>query len=165
MRCFLVLSVATGMVAAGCVVPRGGNTVTSLEVPNPESLLEVDRAFARLAAEKGVPEAFYTYAADDAILFPAGELPVKGRDAIRIQMATSTQGQLRWEPRGAEISGDGKLGYTWGYYESKEPAPDGQSVLRHGKYVTIWRRASGGLWKFTVDIGNPGPPPRERTSG
>ncbi len=160
MRCSLLLCLAVGMVAAGCITPRGGTKVTPLEVTGPESLLEVDRAFARLAAEKGVAEAFYTYAAEDALLLPAGDAPVKGRDAIRIQMATSLQGHLKWQPHEAEISSDGKLGYTWGYYEQQEAAADGQPVVHHGKYVTIWRRAPGGLWKFTLDIGNPGPPPR-----
>jgi ketosteroid isomerase-like protein len=160
MRSALLLCLVFGIMGCGCVAPRPAPTVPPVEVPGPESLLEVDRAFARLAVEKGVAEAFYTYASEDAMLFPVGELPVKGRDAIRIQMATAMGGQLRWEPREAEISSDGRLGYTWGYFEHQKPGADGQSVLRHGKYVTVWKRAVDGLWKFALDISNPGPPPR-----
>ena len=163
MRSSVVLCVAMSALAAACVAPRGGAKVTQLEVPNPECLLDVDRAFAQLAAEKGAADAFYTYAAEDATLLPAGELPVKGREAIRIQVATSTPGQLKWEPQGAEIASDGNLGYTWGYYEHREAGPDGHAVVSHGKYVTIWRRTPDGLWKFALDIGNPGPPPREES--
>ena len=34
-----------------------------------------------------------------------------------------------------------------------------QSVVRHGKYVTIWKKQADGSWKFVVDIGNPSSPP------
>jgi ketosteroid isomerase-like protein len=157
------------LATSGCITPRGQATTTTnttttnpseAEPPRRESLLEVDKAFARLAAQRGLAEAFYAYAAEDAVIFPAGELPVHGREAIRIAMSTGSQTQMRWEPRDAQISKDGDLGYTWGFFEIAGPGPDRQPSVRYGKYVTVWQRQPDGDWKYIVDIGNSGPPPR-----
>lgn len=158
----------TSLLVAGCATPGGGKGAAKgaakganeIDIPTREALLETDKAFAQLAAQRGAAEAFYAYAAEDAIYFPIGELPVHGREAIRIAMSTGSQGQLRWEPRDAEICRGGDMGYTWGFFEFSGPGVDGRPSLRHGKYVTIWQRQPDGSYKFSADIGNPGPPPR-----
>ena len=154
-----LLFILGSLLVAGCKTPAI-RAPTPIETPSREALLETDKAFARLAVQRGTAEAFYAYAAEDAVVFPMGELPVHGREAIRIAMSTGGQSQLRWEPRDAHISRTGDMGYTWGFFEASGQGPDRRPALRHGKYVTIWQRQPDGSWKFTVDIGNPGPPPR-----
>jgi len=83
-----------------------------------------------------------------------GESPVSGRDAIFRAMSNFPEGQLLWQPVGADISRSGDLGYTWGTYEFRPPDANGNPVTQHGKYVTVWKKQGGGSWKFVVDIGN-----------
>jgi ketosteroid isomerase-like protein len=125
--------------------------------PTEQVLLETDRAFARMAAQKGVAEAFHFYAAENAISLPAGAAPVHGRDAIRNLMAEGPEGSLAWTPSGGGISRSGDLGWTWGNYEFRRQAPD--TTPSYGKYVTIWQRQHDGSWKYVLDGGNSNPPP------
>jgi ketosteroid isomerase-like protein len=55
---------------------------------------------------------------------------------------------LRWEPLGAEVSGN--LGYTYGLYRSSNG---------YGKYVSVWKKQRDGSWKIVVDAGNTSPAP------
>jgi ketosteroid isomerase-like protein len=156
-RLLLPFACSAALLAAGCAsldpppkAPDAGKVR--------QELLEADRAFARLAQEQGAAEAFYSFAAEDAALFPNGELPVKGRDAIRVTMSSGAEGSLYWEPREAQASGD--MGYTWGLYQFVSSGDGTQSRTNFGKYVTIWKRQAEGGWKYILDIGNAAPPPR-----
>ena len=124
-----------------------------------EEVLAADRSFAQFAADHGCQEAFSTYAAGDATLLPQGAQPVRGREAIRAAMADEPGAALRWTPVGGDISASGDLGYTWGTYEYSAPDAAGKTVVRHGKYATVWKRQTDGAWKFVLDLGNPSPPP------
>lgn len=124
-----------------------------------ESVLATDRAFARLAAERGCQEAFFTYAASNATMLPQGAQPVHGRESIRAAMSDEPGTDLRWTPVAGEVSASGDLAYTWGTYEYHAPDAAGKVIVRHGKYATIWRRQPDGAWKFVLDLGNPNPPP------
>lgn len=98
--------------------------------------------------------AFY---ADDAVTMPMAKPSATGRDAIREE----------WEhnfgipgfSNGAsltalDVSQDGTLGVTRGTYATTMNAPDGQSIVERGKWVSVWRRAADGPWRITVDIYN-----------
>jgi dipeptidyl aminopeptidase/acylaminoacyl peptidase len=130
------------------------------KTPTSDALLAADTAFAKLAAQKDAAEAFFAFAAEGATLLPAGEPPVKGREAIRQTMTALSGSELRWVPIAAELSRSGDLGYTWGTYDYRAPTADGQTNSHHGKYVTVWKRQPDGAWKFVVDIGNPSPAPK-----
>ena len=125
-------------------------------------LVQTDIAFSRLCEEKGAAEAFYEFLAPDAVSLPAGEFPIKGRDAIRVQLSAGPKGILTWKPTEAEIARSGDLGYTWGTYESTTTGPDQRPNIGYGKYVTIWKKQPDGTWKVALDAGNPSPPPTQR---
>ena len=124
-----------------------------------ESLMQTDRDFCTLARERGVPEAFRVFAAEDALLLPLGENPVRGRSAIFATMSEGPKYELEWAPEAADVARSGDLGYTWGKSVFRRPGDDGKPVVRHGKYLTVWKRQPDGTWKYVMDIGNPSPPP------
>jgi len=35
--------------------------------------------------------------------------------------------------------------------------PDGNQVVDHGKYLTIWKKSSDGTWKVSADVFNSNP--------
>ncbi len=124
-----------------------------------DAILRADEEFARYAQERGLAEAFASYAAEDATILPNGGNPVKGRAAIRAVFASSSGTTLTWKPFAAEVSRSGDLGYTLGTYESRSTDPAGKAVTRYGKYCTIWKKQPDGTWKYVVDLGNPSPAP------
>jgi ketosteroid isomerase-like protein len=125
----------------------------------PQELLQTDKDFCALAQQLGVAEAFRTYAAEDAILLPLGEHPVRGRDAIFATMSAGPKYALTWAPETADVAGSGDLGYTWGQSVVRRTGEDGRPIVRHGKYLTVWKRQPDGSWKYVMDIGNPSPTP------
>jgi len=152
-------------VALALVVGTSG-CATNSATPGPasgaevERLLRADKAFCALAQKRGAAEAFRTFAAEDAVCFPIGEAPVRGRAAILEWMSSGPKGEMKWTPMTAEVARSGDLGYTWGTYEFRGQGDDGQPLVRHGKYVTVWKKQADGSWRFVLDIGNPGPPPK-----
>ena len=62
---------------------------------------------------------------------------------------------LTWRPTRAHASDDGTLGFTVGEYESTSPGSDGEPVVGHGLYVSIWVMQPDGSWKVIMDLGNP----------
>jgi ketosteroid isomerase-like protein len=129
------------------------------EAADRAALMKLDADFSRASVERGMAEAFRAYLAADAKSFPQGGLMVTGRDAIVAEMVEPADGPratLRWEPAGADVARSGELGYTYVTFEFERVGPDGVKLVKHGKYVSIWRRTAEG-WKLAVDIGNGSP--------
>ncbi len=123
-----------------------------------ETLLQVDRDFARATASRGV-DGWISYFAEDGMMLPEGAPPIRGREAIRSLMASffAVPGNsLEWEPRWSEISRSGDLGYTIGTSVSTSVDSAGQPVSKKGKYLTVWRKMEDGNWRVAADIGNEG---------
>jgi ketosteroid isomerase-like protein len=115
-----------------------------------EMLLQLDREFDEATA-RGGSEAWASYFAEDGIMMPAGANLVTGRNAIQEAMAqvfADPKFVLRWEPLGAEVSGN--IGYTYGLKRSS---------TGYGKYVSVWKKQRDGSWKIAVEIENPSPAP------
>lgn len=123
------------------------------------ALVSTERAFARTGAAKDI-EAFMSFIADEAHMFSAGEM-LAGKEAFREAWSkpfAAPNWSITWEPKLAQASAAGDLGYTTGPYEMKMQTPDGKTGVRRGSFVTIWRRQADGRWKVVLDIGNPAPP-------
>ena len=121
-------------------------------------VMETDRAFSRLAQERGIREAFLAYAAADAVMFREGVGPVRGHEAIGRAMQQRPGVTLTWEPEFADVAASGDLAYSWGWYVFTSPDKEGVARASHGNYVSIWRRQPDGGWKWVIDLGNPAPP-------
>ena len=125
------------------------------KVSGQQLLLKADRAFARETAVKRL-EGWMAYMADDAVLF--SDKPVVGADAIRAfyQPAFSDPAfRLSWQPTRAEMFRSGDTGYTTGRYELHAKDGKGNQVVRHGSYLTVWKKQSDGTWKVIADGGAP----------
>ncbi|WP_425407796.1 YybH family protein [Hyphococcus sp.] len=126
-----------------------------------EEMLAADTAFAKMAQDESVPAAFAQYAAEDVWMFPEGGDAYQGREALVERFSTWPDGaNLEWFPQEGMAAPGGDFGFTWGRYiftANTDAAAEGENV-GYGKYVSIWRKESGG-WKFVADIGNSGPSP------
>lgn len=113
-----------------------------------DKLVETERAFARMAAEKSTKEAFLHFLADDGIVFEKG--PVNGKEVW--SKRPESKGLLSWEPVWADISADGSIGYTTGPWEFRSEGKGGEPAA-FGQYVTIWKKQKNGEFRAVLDLG------------
>ena len=146
--CLLSLS-AVQAPAAG---PRPSALLPSAEgkvAADVGAIVQSERAFAKLSVEKGQREAFLTFFADDALFF--GPEPTNARKVLETWPVES-KATLDWEPRFADISADGLLGYTTGPWV-RTAKPGQAPATAHGWYFTIWRKHADLRWRVAVDVG------------
>ncbi len=114
-------------------------------------LVAAEKSFDREVSELGIRKAFAAAVAADAILLQPA--PVAADAGIAALPETL---KLTWEPSFAEIAASGDLGWTTGPYHAHR---DGDTTtVRHGHYVSVWRR-DGDRWRLVIDGGSPHPPP------
>jgi ketosteroid isomerase-like protein len=109
-----------------------------------------ERAFARMAQEKSVREAFLHFIADDGVMFgPEGPTPGKAfLSAAQPPPPGTPKLQLVWWPVHAEIARSADLGWTTG--PSKRTRGD---QVRYGYFLTVWKKQPDGNWRFLMDHG------------
>ena len=124
------------------------------------SMVETERAFARMSEEKGTREAFAAFIADEGILFrPTAVLGKKWMQENPLPPST-TRPLLAWQPIFAFVSSAGDLGYTTGPWQYKKDIKDAQPTA-FGNFMTVWKKQADGSWKFALDLGVSNPEPKD----
>ncbi len=113
-----------------------------------QKLVETEQQFAKTAAEKGTRSAFLEFLADDGIIFNPTEMNGK----LIWKNRPESPALLSWNPAWADISSDGKLGYTTGGWEFRPKGKTDQPTA-FGEYMTIWQKQADGTFKAVLDIG------------
>lgn len=105
-----------------------------------------------MAAEKGIAEAFWYYADEDATIKRQNDTLLHGRDAIRNYYSGANKDvSLTWSPDFVLVSGDGSLAYTYGRYHYEAKDTSGKVNEHQGIFHTVWKRQKDGGWKFVWD--------------
>jgi ketosteroid isomerase-like protein len=110
------------------------------------SLVEAERAFARMSVEKGMQAAFLANLAPDAVVFRPGPVPA----VAWFREHAGAGGILEWTPDFAAVAAGGDGGYTSGPWAYRD-RPGDEPVTGH--FVSIWRRDEDGAWKVVLDTG------------
>ncbi|MGV3528668.1 MAG: YybH family protein [Flavisolibacter sp.] len=117
-----------------------------------KQVADAEAAFARMAAEKGIAEAFWYFADDSATIKRQNDTLLHGRDAIRqFYSATRKDVSLTWSPDFVQVSDDGTLAYTYGRYHFSAPDSTGKANEHTGVFHTVWKRQKDGGWKYVWD--------------
>ena len=154
MKSFLPLLVFTSLVAACQPAPP----VIDLEAAK-KTLMDADKAWSETTNSA---EAFVSFFADGASVYPANAPIQTGREAITAfvtQLMSMPGFSLEWTAKAAEVASSGDLGYTTGSANFTLNDPAGNPVTDTIKYVTVWRKAPDGSWKVVADIFNSDNPP------
>ena len=130
-------------------------------VSDVNEIIEADKAFSAMCAEKGMEEAFVAFAAEDVIKLQPREFTIMNKKELIESFKRDRDGakqKFSWEPVKADVSGN--IGYTFGKSKIILP-PDslGFSKVIHLNYVTVWKKQKDGSWKYQTDGGNVVPPP------
>jgi len=140
----------------------GGSTAAQKKtgVNDLRSMVETERAFARMSEEKGTREAFAAFIADEGILFrPTAVLGKKWMQENPLPPST-TRPLLAWQPIFAFVSSAGDLGHTTGPWQYKKDIKDAQPTA-FGNFMTVWKKQADGSWKFALDLGVSNPEPKD----
>jgi ketosteroid isomerase-like protein len=133
------------MVVGACTTKT--NTMTIYQ----EEVKQTELAFAQMAKEKGIAEAFLFYAAEDAVIMRNNQL-ISGKNAIKAyfnKRADAYQNiELKWRPDMVDVATSGDLAYTYGNYQLINHDTNEKS---EGIFHTVWKRQSDGQWRFVWD--------------
>ena len=115
-------------------------------------VMETELAFSKMAKSEGIPAAFLSYAAEDAVLMRNNKL-ILGKIAIKNLMSSQASGkvELSWKPEFIDVSASGDLAYTYGYFTYTSTDSAGKADSQSGVFHTIWKRQEDGSWKYVWD--------------
>jgi len=119
-----------------------------------EALRELDRKLQEAFSAKD-PNAVGSFYAEDAVLMPPGATVMNGRPAVSgywTEAFKMPNLSLAITPGEVVVAQARDLAYETGTYEFSGDTEQGH-IEDEGKYVVVWRRASGG-WQIAVDIWN-----------
>jgi ketosteroid isomerase-like protein len=117
-----------------------------------QSMVDTERAFAKMSEEQDIRPAFMAFIADDGILFrPAA---VQGKQWMKEHPVPVSDKRplLTWYPAVAGMARMTDLGYTTGPWEYKADIHDATPVA-WGTFLTVWKRQPDRSWKFAIDLG------------
>jgi len=120
-----------------------------------EKLMQISRDWSKSAATDSI-ERTLSYWADEAVVMPPGQPPIKGKKAIRemIESTSKIPGfKISWEPLSVAVSKNGDMAYMLEQNQITIQDSSGTPKTEFNKGVTIWRKDADG-WKNIVDIWN-----------
>ena len=115
-------------------------------------ILQTEKAFEKMAHEKGLAEAFYFFADDNAVIHRGNDSLIKGKESIRNYYAKNANpnATLSWTPDHISVSDCGTLAYTWGKYIYSIKDSAGRITERNGVFHTVWKKQDN-YWKYVWD--------------
>ena len=123
------------------------------------ALFRADKAWSEAAASRDV-EKVLSFWTDDASVFPPGQPPVVGKEALRryVTGGFALPGfSIQWETSTFEVSAAGDIAHGVGTNVVTVNDPKGNVITERGRAVTVWRKGTDGQWRCAVDIWNAGP--------
>ena len=121
-----------------------------------DRIMKISRDWSKVAATGDI-EKTLSYWADDAIVMSPGQEAIKGKQAIRemIESTSKIPGfTISWEPLSATVSKSGDLAYLIEKNQITMNDSLGNTIKEINKAVTVWRKEPDGSWKNIVDMWN-----------
>ena len=124
-----------------------------------DRLMNISKEWSKWASTDSV-EKMLSYWADDAIVMPPGQPPVKGKKAIRAMVEGTSKipgFHISFEPLSVYVSKSADLAYMLEQNQITVNDSLGHPVTEFNKTVTVWRKEADGSWKNIVDMWNADP--------
>lgn len=118
-----------------------------------EEIKKTEEAFNNSASKEGIANAFYAFAAEDAVIKRENDSLIKGREAIKKYYSNPRYGKasVTWKPDYIEVSADGTMAYTYGKYLWIATDSTGTKKEFKGVFHTVWKKQEDGSWKYVWD--------------
>jgi len=115
-------------------------------------IYKTEKAFEKMASDKGIAEAFYYYADENAVILRANDSIIKGKENIKNFFTKKHQhATVNWTADFIDVSADGTLGYTYGKYKWRIKKDDGTMTELTGIFHTVWKKQADNSWKYVWD--------------
>jgi ketosteroid isomerase-like protein len=116
-------------------------------------IAQTEKAFEKMASEKGIAEAFYYFADEKAVIKRENDTLIVGKENIKIyyEKRNNKNATVNWTPDFIEVSDCGTLGYTYGKYGWKIKNEKDESIEYKGIFHTVWKKQKDNTWKYVWD--------------
>lgn len=116
-------------------------------------ILKTEAAFEEMAARKGLAEAFWYFADNDAVIKRENDTLIKGKENIRryYEGKKNKNVKLTWTPDFINVADCGTLGYTYGKYILRITQENGDTLQSSGVFHTVWKKQEDNSWKYVWD--------------
>ena len=113
---------------------------------------KAEKEFEKMAAEKGMAEAFFYFADDSATILRGNDSLIKGKENIRhyYNVRSNPDAKLSWTPDYIYVSYCGTLAYTYGKYIYSIKDSSGNLKESSGIFHTVWKKQND-EWKYVWD--------------
>ena len=129
-------------------------STATLQAQDPMATLIDQWESAFNSGDYAAAAAYYT---TDAIRFPPGAEPLKGRDAIAAEMSNYSDLMIELELLGTKASGD--IISAWGTYALFAREGEGEGPVQAGPWMNVAVQGTDGAWLIYRDIWNLGMEP------
>jgi ketosteroid isomerase-like protein len=115
-------------------------------------ILQTEKAFEKMASEKGLAEAFYYFADQNAAIRRGNDSLIVGKDNIKLyyNKNANPNAKLSWAPDFIGVSDCGTFGYTYGKYLYTIRDSTGKTSEYKGIFHTVWKKQNNN-WKYVWD--------------
>lgn len=115
-------------------------------------ILQTEKAFEKMASEKGLAEAFYYFADENAAIRRGNDSLIIGKEKIKLyyDKNINPNAKLSWTPDFIYVSDCGTLGYTYGKYVYRIQNKDGKIIENKGIFHTVWKKQNNN-WRYVWD--------------
>ncbi len=116
-------------------------------------IFQTEKAFEKMTSEKGVAEAFYYFADENAVIHREKDTLIKGKKNIKAyyEGKNNKNETVNWTPDYIEVSDCGNLGYTYGKFIWRIKNKDGVISEYKGIFHTVWKKQKDNSWKYVWD--------------
>ena len=135
-----------------CTLTAFGQQPASCETWK-QQVASAEKAFEKMAHDKGITEAFYRFADSMAVINRGNDSLIYGKESIRHFYALKNyiNATVNWTADFIQVSNDGTLAYTYGKYLWKFKQADGTTQEFTGIFHTVWKKQKDGSWKYVWD--------------
>ena len=109
--------------------------------------------FKNLSQTKGIAEAFYTFADDNAVIKRENDTIIRGKENIKKYYSNPKflKAFVTWKPDFVDVSKDGEMAYTYGKFTWTFTDSLGNKKDFKGLFHTVWKKQKDGSWKYIWD--------------
>jgi len=117
-----------------------------------DEVFRAEKEFEKMAAEKGMAEAFYYFADDSATILRGNDSLITGKENIRhyYTVKSNPDAKLNWSPDYIYVSDCGTLVYTYGKYVYSVKDTSDNVRESTGIFHTVWKKRNN-EWKYVWD--------------
>jgi len=139
-------------ILAACILCTSCQSSVSREEMKQE-IFQTEKAFEKMTLEKGLAEAFYYFADEDAVIKRENDTLIQGKENIKLYYESKGKldATVNWTPDYIEVSDCGTLGYTYGRYVWKIKDTEGEVTEYTGIFHTVWKKQPDGAWRYVWD--------------